>query len=138
MQHDISLHGFKRICMDLCRLLSPQMLRVFWWWWQVRAPNVPNTIINCSKHWPGPSTEMCRGFCCISFGGFCRGFSCSGHFLPQERGEQIRKKILRPKNRICEKSVLPKTDPKKQVVLRNFRSGLTMIGDHNMYESKEH
>ena len=25
--------------------------------------------------WPGPSAEICRGFLCINFGGFWRGFS---------------------------------------------------------------
>ena len=42
--------------------------------------SAPSTTGTCQKtfwqnSWPGPSAEMCRGFCCVNFGGFCWGFS---------------------------------------------------------------
>ena len=58
-----------------------------------------------SKIWPGPSAESCRGFCCINFGGFCRGFSWRiflgtfSHKNEKTSGDKIREKIRRPKNK---------------------------------------
>ena len=71
------------------------------------------------------SWPICRSvsedFCCVNFGGFCRGFSWRiflGTFFPQKWGEKnparkSAKKSGGPKIKIREKSVLPKTDPKK-------------------------
>ena len=68
--------------------------------------------------------QKCVGdFCCINFGGFCRGF-CWRIFLgifptKMRRKNPARKSAKKsggPKIKICEKSVLPKTDPNKCLV----------------------
>ena len=66
---------------------------------------------------------ICRNvledFCCINFGGFCRGFSWRiflGTFShkneEKKSGEKIREKIRRLKNKNRKKSILPKAGPK--------------------------
>ena len=68
------------------------------------------------QNWPSSSAEMCRGFCCANFEGFCRGFSsriylCTFPHKNEENksGDKIRKQIRRPKNKNPRtKSILPK------------------------------
>ena len=68
----------------------------------------------------GPAAQQkCVGdFCCIKFGGFCRGFSwrifwpLSPRKMRKNSGEKIREKIWRLKIKTREKSVLPKSNTK--------------------------
>ena len=71
----------------------------------------------------GPSAEMCRGFLLYKFwrilpGIFVEDFSRHFPHKNEEKksGEKIREKIRRPKKKIREKSVLPKTDPNNLTV----------------------
>ena len=90
----------------------------------------------CVKFWPGPSVEMCRGFCCINFGGFCRGFSWriflgtfSHKYEERKSATKSTKKTGGPKNKIREKSVLPRTGPKKfgAFFVRQFWNSFTIF-----------
>ena len=83
-------------------------------------PVTNDSCIRCPNQILGPAPlQKCVGdFCCINFGGFCRGFSWRiflGTFSHKNEekkiGEKIREKIRRPKTKIREKSILPKTDP---------------------------
>ena len=64
---------------------------------------------------PAPLQKCVGDFCCIIFGGFCRGFSWRiflGSFSHENEEKQSGEKIRGgPKSKIREKSVLPKTDP---------------------------
>ena len=67
---------------------------------------------------PAPLQKVVGDFCCISFGGFCRGFSWRiflGTFSHKNEekkcGDKSAKKSGGSKIKICEKSVLPKSDP---------------------------
>ena len=56
------------------------------------------------KSWPGPSAEICRGFCSTNFGGFCRRFSWRiflGTFCHKNEEKN-------PATKSTKKSVLPK------------------------------
>ena len=66
--------------------------------------------LNSEKNpWAGPPLQKCVGdFCCINFGGFCRGFSWR-IFLGTFSHKNEKKS---PKKKSAKKSVLPKTDPK--------------------------
>ena len=69
---------------------------------------------------PDPLQKCVRDFCCINFGGFCRGFSWRiflGTFSlkneEKKSGEKNpQKNPVAQKQKIRGKSVLPKTDPK--------------------------
>ena len=86
----------------------------------VRVKRGPGKRRNsCAIAWPGPSAEMCRGFLLKNFWGFCQGFSWRiflGTFSHKNDEKKSAKKSAKqsggPKRKICEKSVLPKTDPK--------------------------
>ena len=69
---------------------------------------------------PAPLQKCVGDFCCINFGGFCRGFSWRiflGTFAHKNEEKKpatkSAKKSSGPKLKIREKSVLPWTDPKK-------------------------
>ena len=62
--------------------------------------------------------QKCVGdFCCVNFGGFCRGFSWRiflgtlSHKIEKKIRRQNPRKIRRPKNQYPRKSVLPRTGP---------------------------
>ena len=71
-----------------------------------------------SKCWPGPSAEMCRGFCCMYI--FCRDFpgGFSWALFPTKMRRKIRRQNPREnpaaqKYKSTKNSVLPKTDLNK-------------------------
>ena len=74
-----------------------------------------------TRSWPGPSAEnlMRRGFLLYKFWGILPGIfleDFSGHFFPQNEKNPATKSVKKsggPKIKICEKSVLPKTDPNR-------------------------
>ena len=67
---------------------------------------------------PAPLQKCVGAFCCKNVGGFCRGFSWRiflGTFPTKIRRKnpatKSAKKSGSPEMKICEKAVLPKTDP---------------------------
>ena len=92
------------------------------WWWQ-QASKLRNLFGTPTRTYLGPAPlQKCVGdFCCINFGGFCRGFSwriISGHFFPQKmrrkhQATESAKTSGGSKLKIREKSVLPSTGPNK-------------------------
>ena len=88
--------------------------------WRVWTPNplFCTNLFLCGGVGLAPLQKCVGDFCCINFGGFCGDFP-GGFFLgtfshrneEKKSGEKIReKKSGGPKIKICEKSVLPKTD----------------------------
>ena len=67
---------------------------------------------------PAPLQKCAGDFCCVNFGGFCRGLSWRiflgtiSHQNEKKSGDKIREKIRKPK-----KSVLPKANLKNWVLL---------------------
>ena len=123
-KHNASAHGRIRIQTGLVGYVSRCLVSTV----EYRKPraHAPNTPLRLTRNHernftvlgPAPLQKCVGDFCCINFGGFCRGFSW-GIFLGtfshknEEKisGDKIREKIGGPKIKIREKSVLPGTDP---------------------------
>ena len=76
---------------------------------------------------PAPLQKCAGDFCCVNFGGFCRGFSWRiflGTFSQKMRRKNPARKSAKKsggsKKKIREKSILPKAGPK----IRNFQTHL--------------
>ena len=80
---------------------------------------------NCSKIWPGPSAEMCRGFLFYKFWRILPGIYLNDIFLgtfsnkneEKKSGDKIRERSRRPKKKTPRKIRSAKNRPKKSLVL---------------------
>ena len=103
-------------------------------------PSLPWNFITHGFLGLAPLQKVVGDFCCIKFGGFCRGFSWRiflGTFSPQKRGEKIRRQNPRQnpaarkekstKNPFCQKPALRFLDPSvsfPEIASRFFSSRL--------------